>query len=424
MTRGLLPAPLRIPAFRRLVAANLLIRLGGMLTYVALPVVVWEATGSSAAFASVLALGTLGIMVGMPLGGVLADRYDRRTLMLVGDLKGGIGAMVVLALVHSEAWAWLGVASLVNSLLGSLFVSAAPALRREALPDELREQGAAALQVGVQAAVLVGPALGAALLAQWTFTVVVAVEVVMYACSFAVIRGLRLPEAARRPERVRAPSGSSLLRTGLDDLRAGAAMSVTEPFLRAELAYAAVGGVTNAILLVAGVPWLVDEVGVAGAAWGVLVSLLGAAGLVTSLVLSTPRGGRDARRLLVLGTMAPVLVVPVFAGWTPLVAVAVAFAVFGAAHVATRVATEAVRQRRIPSTFQGRTTSAPMAVFQLSMLAGAGVATVAIEVGSPRLAMQLLAVGLAVEPVVGIAMWRAARAPVASAREAELAVSG
>lgn len=422
---GLVPRPLRIPSFRRLVLANLLTRLGGMVTYVALPVVVWEATGSSGAFAGVLALGTLGIVLGMPLGGVLADRLDRRLLMLVGDAKGAVGALAVLGLVHLEAWAWLAVASLLNSLLGSLFVSAAPALRREALPDELREQGAAALQLGVQSAVLAGPALGAALLAQWSFTVVVAVEVVLYLCSFVVVWGLRLPRSARRPRGGAAPGGGSILRAGLADLRDGAALSITEPFLRAELAYSSAAGVSNAILLVAGVPWLVEHVGMPGAAWGLLISLLGAAGLVASLVLSAERATPAAGSLLLVGTVSPLAVAPVFAGWSPVVAVAAAFATFGAAHVAARVATEAVRQRRIAAEFQGRSTAAPMAVFQLAMLVGAGLATVAIEAASPLRAMQLLALVLAAEAVAGIAMWGAARTAVPlPVPEGDLAVSG
>ena len=95
------PAALRQPDFRSLWLAGLVSDAGDWMLLIALPIVVYGLTGSalgtSAAFLAELAPG----VVLAPLAGWLADRLDRRRLMLTIALLQAL-ALAPLLLVHGR----------------------------------------------------------------------------------------------------------------------------------------------------------------------------------------------------------------------------------------------------------------------------------------------------------------------------------
>ena len=60
--------------------------IGSGMTAFALSVYVYELTGSVSYVSLVTLLAYMPTILLSPLGGVLADRYDRRLLMIIGDL--------------------------------------------------------------------------------------------------------------------------------------------------------------------------------------------------------------------------------------------------------------------------------------------------------------------------------------------------
>src|SRR5262245_58280748 len=83
---AVLLAPLRLPAFRRLWAADMISLLGDWAGRLALTVLVLERTGSPAWAAAVTAVSLAGYVgIGQVLA-TLADRYGRVTVMLVADV--------------------------------------------------------------------------------------------------------------------------------------------------------------------------------------------------------------------------------------------------------------------------------------------------------------------------------------------------
>ena len=79
-------APLRRPLLRRIFTAQFLAELGDGVSLVALPLYVWDRTGSevwtSLTFAAELGIGVVFAV----LGGALADRFDRQRVLLVSYL--------------------------------------------------------------------------------------------------------------------------------------------------------------------------------------------------------------------------------------------------------------------------------------------------------------------------------------------------
>src|SRR3954447_15643614 len=92
------PAGREHRAFRRLAAALAASQVGDWLYNVALLAAVYERTGSGSWIALTTAARGGPIVVLGPLGGVVADRFDRRSVMILSDAV-RMGLMAALALV-------------------------------------------------------------------------------------------------------------------------------------------------------------------------------------------------------------------------------------------------------------------------------------------------------------------------------------
>ena len=76
---------------------------GNFILKFALSMYVLEVTGSAAVFAGILALATVPAIVLAPLGGILADRANRRNIMVALDLLSGISVLAAALLFRSAA---------------------------------------------------------------------------------------------------------------------------------------------------------------------------------------------------------------------------------------------------------------------------------------------------------------------------------
>lgn len=95
----------RDPDFRRLFLASTTSYLGDWFALVAVSGLVKELTGSDGATALVFAVETLPVFFFAPVGGVLADRFDRRRLMQGSLLLRVVPALGLLAVaVTGQAW--------------------------------------------------------------------------------------------------------------------------------------------------------------------------------------------------------------------------------------------------------------------------------------------------------------------------------
>src|SRR4051794_25580067 len=135
-------------------------------TYIAAVIaLVYGLTGSATLAAALTFVRLLPYAIGLPLAGVLADRFDRRGLMIAADLGRG-WCMLGLAVVAARERVWLAFPLVfVATALGSLF---RPALGAT-LPSVARGEGelvrANALMSQVDAlSPVLGPALGGLLL--------------------------------------------------------------------------------------------------------------------------------------------------------------------------------------------------------------------------------------------------------------------
>ncbi|WP_106397531.1 MFS transporter [Actinocorallia populi] len=153
--------------FRLLYAGFLGALIGTLMTTVAVAVQVYELTGSPLQIGLVGLARALPLVAGVLVGGVLADRLDRRLLMLATRLPlvAAAGALAVNALLpEPQVWvlyAATGLTGLLAGLGGPAMLAAVPALVGTG-----RLAAAGALTAAsTQFAALLGPALGGVLVA-------------------------------------------------------------------------------------------------------------------------------------------------------------------------------------------------------------------------------------------------------------------
>ncbi len=166
--------------FRLLTAGSLITGLGTQATLVALPYQVFVITNSAFLTGLTGAAELIPLAAGSLYGGALADRFDRRLMLLVCQLA-LVGAAAVLALVSigAEPPVWI-LYVLAAALAGS---SAVERVVRAAIvpntvsPERLR--GALSLTYGLyQLTQVVGPAVGGLLIAGFGIPVPYAVDAV------------------------------------------------------------------------------------------------------------------------------------------------------------------------------------------------------------------------------------------------------
>lgn len=93
--------------FMLLWAGELVSSIGGGLTCFGLGVYIFRTTGSAAGMAMVTLLGFLPTLLFSVPAGVLADRYDRRLLMMIGDGLSALGIIFILiCMIRGEAALW------------------------------------------------------------------------------------------------------------------------------------------------------------------------------------------------------------------------------------------------------------------------------------------------------------------------------
>ncbi|WLP90910.1 MFS transporter [Gordonia sp. NB41Y] len=181
--RGLLIdiTPLRVSApFRRIFVARLISLIAIGMLLVSVPVQMYDLTGSSVQVGAATAVTGVATFVGMLLGGVLADRFDRKLLILVGRSAAalsfaGLAANAFGAFGSSAAVPVLYVLALVDGLIGALSTSALMAAVPTLIPRRhLAAVGAiGALTVRIGSAVspgIAGFVIGAAGV-EWAYTV-------------------------------------------------------------------------------------------------------------------------------------------------------------------------------------------------------------------------------------------------------------
>ena len=137
-----------------------------MTSFLLVPIVAYEITGSyTASGLALMGSGCSMLLLG-PIGGVIADRYSKKPLVLLGQivpalLMLGTGVLVVTDMI--TLW-MLFLSSLLMGVSFALMGPARQAWMSEVIPRSLMGSGVGLMQVSQNLALVLGPMLGSVLL--------------------------------------------------------------------------------------------------------------------------------------------------------------------------------------------------------------------------------------------------------------------
>ncbi|MFD4467427.1 enterobactin transporter EntS [Rhodococcus sp. NPDC058505] len=198
--------PLRESApFRRVFIARTISIFGIGMLMVGVPLQMYDLTGSTFLVGLVAAVEGAASMGGMMIGGTLADRYDRKKLILFARTVSGLTfvGLAVNAMLADPSWQAIIVLSVINGLIGSISIAALFAVVPTLVPrDQLVAVGALNV-LGARVGAVVSPALGGLVIAAFSVSWNYWVAAIGTAITIALLAGLPpLPApAATEPDR-------------------------------------------------------------------------------------------------------------------------------------------------------------------------------------------------------------------------------
>jgi MFS family permease len=162
---GTIRAALRYPAFRWLLAGLAVSQIGDWLYNLALVTLVYQRTHSAMWAGIAVAARVVPIVALGPLGGVVADRFDRRRVMVTCDLL-RLALMVVLGLlaVTHLPVVVVPLIAAVATVTGSPYLPCASAVTPALVPDGDLTGANAARSAVTSLGIIIGPAMGGVLL--------------------------------------------------------------------------------------------------------------------------------------------------------------------------------------------------------------------------------------------------------------------
>ncbi len=170
--------------FLLLWTGELISSIGGGLTSFGLAVYVFNETGSAASMAVVSLLAFLPTLLLTAPAGVLADRFDRRLMMMIGDGCSGLGILyILLCMMNGHAALWqICVGVSVSSVFSALLEPSYRATVTDILTKEEYSKASGMVSLAGSARYLIAPALAGFLMASFGIELLLIIDI----CTFIV----------------------------------------------------------------------------------------------------------------------------------------------------------------------------------------------------------------------------------------------
>lgn len=349
-------------AFLLLWCGQWLSLLGSRLSRFALGVWLFQRTGAVADYALIAVCDMVPTLVLTPFTGVLADRYDRRRVMLLADTGAALSMLVAVGLILSgrfEPWHLylVIVASASASAVHSPAWSATTAL---IVPKAQLGRAVGLTQAGEDVADIVAPSVAGFLLVSTGLLGVLLIDFTSFLAGISVLLLLRFPPMPRA-------EGEAVGRSLWGDVAEAWAYAAARPEFMGLLVLFAFVNVALSAVQVLVMPMLLARS--SPEAMGLVLSVSGVGALCGSVMMSVwggPRrrvdgmlaGGAVMGLGLVVGGAVPSLPVMTVVGFVIMFCAPVVF-----------VCHAAIWQARVPAELQGR-------AFSLRRVLGACIAVV------------------------------------------------
>ncbi len=176
---------------------QLMSAIGSGLTAFALGVFVFQKTQSATSFSLIILFSFLPSFILLPFGGVLADRFDRKKMMIIGDLGAISGVLFILLVMLSgsmELWhIYIGVA--MSSVFAAIQSPAYKAAVSDLVSEKLYSQASGLVQLAGSAQYLISPILAGFLMSVFDIKLVLIIDIITFLIAVAAVFMIKKQDA-------------------------------------------------------------------------------------------------------------------------------------------------------------------------------------------------------------------------------------
>ncbi|MDQ8047144.1 MAG: MFS transporter, partial [Patulibacter sp.] len=193
--------------FRRYLFALAMSDLGNRMTIVALAFAVLDIRHTASAVGLVLGCGSVAFLVGLAVGGVLGDRFDRRRVMIACDLaRLGTQGLTAALVFSGDARLWnLALLAALTEFGTGVFNPVSQGLAQSVVEERYYRAAAGVRAMAISAGEMIGPVIGGLIVAAASPAWGLAADALTFACSAVALSGIRV---ARRPRDTDEPEPS------------------------------------------------------------------------------------------------------------------------------------------------------------------------------------------------------------------------
>lgn len=378
---------------RLLLSAGLISLAGDWILRVGLAYRVYALTGSTVASALTMASSFLPQLLLGALGGVFADRWDRRRTMIVADLLLAAG-LLPLVLVHGGGQVWVVfVVLLWEGVVAQFFSPAEQAMLPALVPDETLVTANATGGQVQNLSRLAGSAAGGVIAAVGGIGAVALADAASFVLSAALIALIHAP--ARTPD---APETAAWMGSRIAavraELRDGLRWSVRHRVVRALTVFVLVTSIGEGIMSTLFAPFVRHALHGSSQAYGVIAAVQAVGGIAGGLLAASLGHRASPAKLLGWGAVAfgtidlAIFLYPL--GYVAVWPAALGMIMVGIPGALTLAGAMTLFQRNTEDSYRGRVFGALNAAEGVAILAGtAGAGVLGQAVGIiPVLAFQ------------------------------------
>jgi DHA3 family macrolide efflux protein-like MFS transporter len=358
---------LRHRSFLALWIGQLVSQMGDQFVIIAVLVLINQLTRST------LPVGIVGLCLTAPplllglLGGVFADRWDRKAVMIGSDILRGLAVLALVLVRDADQFYILYLVSFIGTSVGVFFAPARNAVIPNVVPERLLLVANALIQGSQVIAMILGASMAGFIVDWLGIDFAFVFDALTFFVSAIAIATMRIPRTTVIKQR-------GDVREIRDQLKEGLSFIKRNPFLANVMVITGLATFGFAAIFVLGVMHLGDVLGVDAKGFGILYAVEGLGVVVGGTILTRFLARIRVNRVVAICMIALGVSIIAFAAAPSYALVMVSMIVIGLSIVSARAALATLTQALVPDEKRGRVESAVAMVMGASTSVSAGLA--------------------------------------------------
>jgi MFS transporter, DHA3 family, macrolide efflux protein len=199
---GLMSRQRKLWTFYIIILTQTFSMIGSRISGLAIGFYIFNQTGEATPLALVSFFAVLPMVLASTISGVMADRWDRRYVMIIADAGQAVGtALLLISFVSGDFQLWhLYAVTFIQAIFGVFQGPAFQASVTMLIPDEQRDRANAIQQLTGPLSGIIAPAIAGMIYAAAGVTGAIAFDLFTFLTAVAVVVGVRIPKPTQTAE--------------------------------------------------------------------------------------------------------------------------------------------------------------------------------------------------------------------------------